>query len=57
MCSRSMCRRCAKATWKGCGNHIEQALAGVPPDQRCTCTREEQAASKGGGIFARFRGK
>ena len=23
------------ATWGGCGNHIEQALAGVPQRDRC----------------------
>lgn len=25
------------ATWAGCGRHVEQALAGVPQDQRCKC--------------------
>lgn len=30
MCSRATCRKCAKPTWKGCGEHIEQALKGVP---------------------------
>ena len=28
---------CGKATWAGCGEHIEEALAGVPADERCTC--------------------
>jgi hypothetical protein len=26
-----------KPTWEGCGEHIEDALAGVPMDERCTC--------------------
>ncbi|KAI8221756.1 putative sterigmatocystin biosynthesis P450 monooxygenase STCB [Colletotrichum sp. SAR 10_77] len=28
----------AKATWRGCGQHIPSALSGVPEDQWCTCT-------------------
>lgn len=27
----------AKKTWRGCGNHIPQALSGVSEDQWCTC--------------------
>lgn len=27
----------AKKSWRGCGQHIPQALAGVPEDQWCTC--------------------
>jgi hypothetical protein len=64
MCSRTTCRKCGKPTWSGCGNHVEQALAGVPKNQRCTC-REEAAAAKasgagatsGGGFFSRLLGK
>ncbi len=37
MCSPVLCRSCGKVTWTGCGLHIEEALAGVPPEQRCTC--------------------
>lgn len=37
MCSRITCTRCGKATWTGCGEHVDQALAGVPQDQRCAC--------------------
>jgi hypothetical protein len=37
MCQRVQCTTCGKPTWAGCGQHIEQALAGVPPDQRCQC--------------------
>ena len=24
-----------KATWQGCGQHVEEALRGVPDEQRC----------------------
>jgi hypothetical protein len=37
MCSPAMCGRCNKYTWTGCGNHIEEALAGIPQAQRCDC--------------------
>lgn len=37
MCSKVTCNKCGKATWSGCGQHIEQALAGVKPADRCTC--------------------
>ena len=35
MCSRTTCRKCQKPTWSGCGQHIEQALAGVAKKDRC----------------------
>lgn len=35
MCHQVTCKICTKPTWSGCGNHIEQALAGVPKSQRC----------------------
>ena len=35
MCRKVSCSVCGKATWAGCGNHIQSALAGTPMDQRC----------------------
>jgi hypothetical protein len=37
MCARVTCQNCGKPTWEGCGEHIEQALAGVAPADRCSC--------------------
>jgi len=37
MCHRVTCNRCGKPTWAGCGAHVEKALQGVPPAERCTC--------------------
>lgn len=37
MCYPVTCENCGKTTWAGCGQHVEQALAGVPDDARCTC--------------------
>jgi hypothetical protein len=47
MCQRVNCQKCGKPTWTGCGRHIEQALAGVPPQDRCRC-REEEASKDAG---------
>lgn len=35
MCEMVICRKCSKPTWAGCGEHIEQALAGVTKADRC----------------------
>jgi hypothetical protein len=43
MCMRVDCSHCGKPTWKGCGQHIEQALKGVPVDERCKCPRDSTA--------------
>jgi hypothetical protein len=51
MCSPAVCDRCKKITWTGCGQHVEQALAGVPPENRCTCPVEP--ASTAGRARAR----
>ncbi len=55
MCHRTTCRSCGRPTWSGCGNHIEQALAGVPASERCTCDGRE--SSSRGGFFSRLRGR
>ncbi len=56
MCSRTTCRKCGKPTWSGCGNHIEQALAGVPKADRCQC-RETAAAPASGGFLGKLLGR
>ena len=35
MCSKVICRQCKKPTWSGCGEHIEEALAGIAVSDRC----------------------
>lgn len=35
ICSKIRCRICGKATYSGCGEHIEEALQGVAPQDRC----------------------
>ncbi len=35
MCRSTTCRTCGKKSWAGCGQHVEQVMAGVPTAQRC----------------------
>ncbi|MBP6830557.1 MAG: hypothetical protein KA978_07215 [Deltaproteobacteria bacterium] len=34
------CSECNKATFAGCGMHVEQVLGGVPAEQRCSCNQQ-----------------
>ncbi len=45
MCRRVQCETCGKPTYAGCGQHIEQVLAGVPAEERCHC-RDVKEESK-----------
>lgn len=47
MCQRITCTTCGKATWAGCGQHIDQALVGVPAAQRCQGHTGAPAGRKG----------
>ena len=47
MCQRTTCRRCGKPTYRGCGAHVEQVLAGVPRAQRCSCESEPSRPNRG----------
>ncbi len=56
MCRRVTCKTCGKPTWAGCGQHVEQALAGVPKAQRCQGGHPEEPKQSGGffsGLFGR----
>lgn len=35
MCRKVECSTCKKATWAGCGMHIDAALNGVKIEDRC----------------------
>ena len=37
MCRPATCRQCGKATWAGCGQHVDSVMAAVPTAQRCSC--------------------
>lgn len=58
MCRRVSCAACGKPTYAGCGAHVEQVLATVPPAERCRCrvVAPSTAASKDSNSFlARLR--
>ncbi len=59
MCYQIVCERCAKPTWNGCGNHIDEALAGVAMSDRCAC--DARVGTSGDapseGTFSRFLGR
>ena len=35
MCRPVSCNTCGKTTWAGCGQHVDQVMAGVPAADRC----------------------
>jgi hypothetical protein len=35
MCRAVRCKVCAKTTWAGCGEHVDQVMARVPSGDRC----------------------
>ncbi|MET7354952.1 hypothetical protein [Streptomyces mirabilis] len=45
MCQRAVCRKCQGITYRGCGMHVDQVLAGVPKSQRCDCAEKETPAT------------
>jgi hypothetical protein len=47
MCRRVQCETCGKPTYAGCGMHIEQVLADVPPQERCHCRDAKEDAKPG----------
>jgi hypothetical protein len=51
MCSKVICRQCKKPTWSGCGEHIEEALAGIAPADRC---QGHESSAKKSGIFSKL---
>ena len=58
MCRQVACSKCEKASWAGCGQHVNQVLAGVPKNQRCRCTPQEKAQwKKEHSFFHRIFGK
>ncbi len=46
MCRPANCSVCGKTTWAGCGQHVDQVMAGVPQPERCPGHADEpQGAS------------
>lgn len=45
MCRTVTCKKCGKKTWAGCGQHVEQALRGVAPADRCAGHTKDDSVS------------
>ncbi len=54
MCSKVICKSCKKPTWSGCGEHVEEALAGIPISERCAGHPKEQTRP---GFMAKLFGR
>lgn len=53
MCRPTTCRTCGKTGWAGCGQHVEQVLAGVPKSERCQGHADEPST----GFLAKLLGR
>ena len=42
MCWKTICDKCKKYTWAGCGNHIESVKASVSKEQWCGCDTQNK---------------
>jgi hypothetical protein len=40
MCKQVKCLDCGKATWVGCGEHVDKVLKGVAIEDRCRGWRD-----------------
>ena len=56
MCRPATCKVCSKTTWAGCGQHVDQVMAGVPRADRCQGHAQEQSANNG-SVFGRLFGR
>ena len=45
MCRAVACRVCGKTTWAGCGQHVDQVMAGVARADRCGGHSEAEKAA------------
>ena len=56
MCRPATCKTCGKTTWAGCGQHVDQVMAGVPRADRCQGHPDEPATT-GGSFLGRLFGR
>ncbi|WP_122261467.1 hypothetical protein [Ornithinimicrobium cerasi] len=60
MCRSVSCKVCGKTTWAGCGQHVDQVMAGVPRTDRClghTEAEQQRATAGRGGFLSRLLGQ
>ncbi len=56
MCSPATCRTCGKASYSGCGQHVDQMLAGVPQNKRCDCSSNARSSGDA-SVLSRLFGR
>ena len=56
MCRPATCRTCGKTTWAGCGQHVDQVMAGVPRTDRCP-GHDDEPGQAGGSFLGRLFGR
>lgn len=54
MCRPITCKKCNKASWAGCGAHVEQVLGHVAKADRCAC-RDTDTPSEPSGLGRTLR--
>ncbi|SDT19652.1 hypothetical protein [Jiangella sp. DSM 45060] len=52
MCHPALCKTCGRTTWRGCGLHVQQVMAGIPEEERCPGHGSERGSLLG-RIFGR----
>lgn len=57
MCRPTKCRTCGKTTWAGCGQHVAQVKASVPPGHWCPGHPKAEGQGGGGGLMSRLFGR
>jgi hypothetical protein len=55
MCRPVRCRTCAKTTWAGCGQHVNQVRASVAASDWCPGHSRDENAEAGGWLRRLFR--
>jgi hypothetical protein len=50
MCRPVRCRTCAKTTWAGCGQHIDQVRSSVPAGDWCRGHDTSEETAHGGWL-------
>lgn len=53
MCRPVGCKVCGKTTWAGCGQHVAQVKASVPPAQWCGGHPDQKPS----GLLGRLLGR
>ena len=54
MCRQTTCRKCGKASWSGCGEHVNQVMKGIAKAQLCQGNKNDP---KEPGFFSKLFGK